>query len=416
MSYLIEEQKHIDLIKRAIGYKEFIVIIAALMAINSIAIDIMLPATKDILTDFHVANENDQHYIISCYLISFGITQIFFGPISDRYGRRSLVLIGLALYSFASIACALTSNFHVLLLLRLLQGVGGAVMRVLTTAMVRDLYDGKKMAKVMSMVMMIFLIVAMLGPTVGQIILFFGNWKLIFMIMGITSLGLMIWVYLRLPETLYAQTSLSFSSVKKNLWSVISDRNALCYTLATSIVMGCIFASINTSQQVYDGIYNLGVWFPVAFATATIFQVIAAFFNSRLVMTLGIRFIAHSMLLLFSSVSCVWFVSSLLTDGVVPFYYYMMLYSFIMFTCGGIIANFNTLALESLGKIAGTASSVSGCLQTSIATVLGFLVAQQFDDTTIPNSAGFFFLSFIAILLILWAERGCLFMQNASQK
>ncbi|AQX27947.1 MULTISPECIES: multidrug effflux MFS transporter [unclassified Bartonella] len=414
MSYSADEQRHIDAIRKKIGYKEFVITIAALMAINSIAIDIMLPAMPDILNSLHATNENDQHYIISCYLISYGVTQIFFGPISDRYGRHKLVLIGLACYSFAAIGCIFASNLPMLIILRIMQGIGGAAMRVLTVSIVRDLYDGRKMAEVMSIVMMIFLIATMIGPAIGQIILLFGQWQLIFIFMAIIGFGLMIWIQIRLPETLYTQRSLSFSSIKNNLWLIITNRSTLCYTLATSIILGCIFTTINTSQQVYEGIYNLGIWFPVAFALGAAFQAISSFFNSRLVGILGMQRISHTMLLLFCVISCIWFFESVLTGGIIPFPFFMLLYCMLMFTCGGIIANFNTLSLEPLGKIAGTASSVSGFLQTSIGTSLGFFIAQCFDETTIPNSAGFFFLSIIAIFLVLWAENGRLFTQNNS--
>ncbi|MGF7157782.1 multidrug effflux MFS transporter [Bartonella heixiaziensis] len=412
MSYSVDEQKHSDAIREKIGYKEFVILIASLMAINSIAVDIMLPAMPNILNSLNVINENDQHYIISSYLISYGVTQIFFGPISDRYGRRKIILIGLALYSFAAIGSAFVSNFSLLLILRALQGMGGAAMRVLTVSIVRDIYSGRKMAEVMSIVMMVFLIAPMIGPATGQIILLFGNWQFIFIFMAIIGLGLMIWIQLRLPETLYAQRSLSFSSVKHNLWIVITNRTTLCYTLATSIILGCIFTAVNTSQQTYEGIYNLGLWFPIAFAVGAAFQALSSFFNSQLVGRLGMRRIAHAMLLLFCITSCVWFVGSILTDGILPFAFYMLLFCILMFACGGIMANFNTLALEPVGEIAGTASSISGFLQTSIGTGLSFFIAQQFNETTIPNSAGFFFLSLIAILLVLWAERGRLFKQH----
>ncbi|WP_375626902.1 MULTISPECIES: multidrug effflux MFS transporter [unclassified Bartonella] len=414
MSYSVDEQKHSDAIREKIGYKEFVILIASLMAINSIAVDIMLPAMPNILNSLNVINENDQHYIISSYLISYGVTQIFFGPISDRYGRRKIILIGLALYSFAAIGSAFVSNFSLLLILRALQGMGGAAMRVLTVSIVRDLYSGRKMAEVMSIVMMVFLIAPMIGPATGQIILLFGNWQFIFIFMAMIGFGLMIWIQFRLPETLYAQRSLSFSSVKHNLWIVITNRTTLCYTLATSIILGCIFTAVNTSQQTYEGIYNLGLWFPIAFAVGAAFQALSSFFNSQLVGRLGMRRIAHAMLLLFCITSCVWFVGSILTDGILPFAFYMLLFCILMFACGGIMANFNTLALEPVGEIAGTASSISGFLQTSIGTGLSFFIAQQFNETTIPNSAGFFFLSLIAILLVLWAERGHLFRQYHS--
>ncbi|KEC54476.1 multidrug effflux MFS transporter [Bartonella koehlerae] len=415
MSNSINEKTHSDVLQKKIGYKEFVILIGALMAINSIAVDIMLPAMPDILNSLHVINENDQHYIISSYLMSYGIAQIFFGPISDRYGRRKLILIGLAFYSFAAIGCAFIFNFSLLLILRILQGIGGAAMRVLTVSVVRDLYNGRKMAEVMSIVMMIFLIAPIIGPSTGQFILLFGNWKIIFIFMAIIGFGLMIWIQLRLPETLYAQRSLSFSSIKHNLRIIITNRITLCYTLAASNILACIFTAVNTAQQTYEGIYSLGLWFPIVFAISAAFQALSSFFNSQFVGRLGMRRIAHTMLLLFCVTSCILFVGSILTDGVISFPLYILLFCILMFACGGIMANFNTLALESVGEIAGTASSVSGFLQTSIGTGLSFFIAQQFNETITPNSAGFFFLSFIAIFLVLWAERGYLFRQYNTQ-
>ncbi|WP_455474905.1 multidrug effflux MFS transporter [Bartonella sp. B30(2025)] len=415
MSYSIDEQKHIDTIKEKIGYKEFVILLGALMIINSIAIDIMLPAMSRILEDLHVIDDNYQHYIISFYLISYGLTQIFFGPISDRYGRRKLILVGLAFYSFAAVCSAFVSNLSTLLILRILQGSGGAAIRVLTVSIIRDLYSGRKMAEVISIVMMVFLIAPMIGPATGQVILLFGYWQLIFAFMAAIGFGLMIWIYFRLPETLHTKRSLSFSSVKHNFWLVISNRFSFCYTLAASIILGCIFVSINTSQQVYEGIYNLGFWFPIAFATGAAFEVLSSFLNSLFVVRLGMRRISHTMLLLFCIVSCIWLVSSIFANGAVSFPLYMLLYCTLMFACGGMMANFNTLALEPLGEIAGTASAVSGFFQSSIGASLAFIIAEQFDNTTVPNSAGFFFLSLIAILLVLYAERGHLFKQYHSK-
>ncbi|WP_455477614.1 multidrug effflux MFS transporter [Bartonella sp. B41] len=411
MPHSIDRQKHIDAIKKKIGYKEFVIILAALMTINSIAIDIMLPAMPDILKNLHVTNENHQHYIISCYLISYGVSQIFFGPISDRYGRRKLILIGLAFYSFAAICCAFVSSLPTLLVLRIFQGVGGAAMRVLTISVIRDIYSGRKMAEVISIVMMVFLIAPMIGPATGQIILLFVSWKFIFAFMAIIGFSLTIWIYLRLPETLHVQRSLSFSSVRHNLGFVVTNRSSLCYTLAASIILGCLFITINTSQQIYEEIYNLGLWFPVAFAAGAAFEIMSSFLNSLFVGRIGMRRISHSMLLLFCIISCVWFISAILTDGVIPFYFYMLLQCILMFACGSMMANFNTLALEPLGEMAGTAASVSGFLQTSIAAGLSFLISQEFNETTTPNAAGFFFLSIIAIIFILWAENGRLFKQ-----
>ena len=296
---------------------------------------------SDMSLSLKMSGRNDQHYIIFSYLVGFGLSQLLFGPISDRYGRRKPIIAGLIFYSLSSAACAFAPNFGWLLALRAIQGIGAAATRVLTISIVRDIYGGRQMAEVMSIVMMVFMIVPVVAPAVGQAIMFFGHWQLIFLFMAVAGILIAIWIYFRLPETLYEERPLTFSSVGESLWMVVSNRVSLCYTLAFSLVLGGLFCTLNTSQQIYDGIYHLGPWF--------------------------------------------------------------------MFSYGGLGANFNSLAMEPLGKVAGTASSVFGFLQTIIGAGLGFIIAQQFDGTTIPIAGGFFLLSCGSIMLILVAEKGKLF-------
>lgn len=413
MSHTREELLHIESIKARLGYKEFIIMIAALMATNAIAIDIMLPAMNDISHSLNMTGINDQHYIIFSYLVGFGISQLIFGPISDRFGRRKPIIAGLVFYSITSAACAFAPSFSALLILRAIQGVGASATRVLTVSIVRDIYSGRQMAEVMSIVMMVFMIIPVIAPAVGQTIMIIGHWQLIFIFMGVSGLLIGTWVYFRLPETLYEQRSLAFSSIGKNLWTVISNRIALCYTLAVSLIVGSLFCALNTAQQIYDGIYNLGTWFPAAFALVATFQAFSAFLNSRFVGRFGMRTISHGLLLVFCVASLIWFVSSMLAGGSVPFIYFMILFIIIMFSFGGLGANFNALAMEPLGKIAGTASSVFGFLQTTIGAGIGFVIAQQFNGTTIPVAGGFFILGAGALILVLIAEKGRLFSHLA---
>ncbi|WP_279110417.1 multidrug effflux MFS transporter [Bartonella apis] len=409
MSHHLSERQHIDAVKATLGYKEFIVMIATLMATNAIAIDIMLPAMSDMSLSLKMSGQNDQHYIIFSYLVGFGLSQLLFGPISDRYGRRKPIIAGLIFYSLSSAACAFAPNFGWLLTLRAIQGIGAAATRVLTISIVRDIYGGRQMAEVMSIVMMVFMIVPVVAPAVGQAIMFFGHWQLIFLFMAIAGIAIAIWVYFRLPETLYEKRPLTFSSVGESLWMVVSNRVSLCYTLAFSLVLGGLFCTLNTSQQIYDGIYHLGPWFPAAFALVAAFQALSSFLNSLFVGRFGMRKISHTLLLIFCIASLVWFIGSIYEGGATPFSYFMLLLVIIMFSYGGLGANFNSLAMEPLGKVAGTASSVFGFLQTIIGAGLGFIIAQQFDGTTIPIAGGFFLLSCGSILLILIAEKGKLF-------
>lgn len=412
MPHTLGEQQHINAVKTRLGYKEFIIMIATLMATNAIAIDIMLPAMSDMSHSLHLTGQNDQHYIIFSYLVGFGLSQLLFGPISDRYGRRKPIIAGLIFYSLSSIACAFAPNFAWLLILRAIQGIGAAATRVLTISIVRDVYGGRQMAEVMSIVMMVFMIVPVVAPAIGQAIMVLGHWQFIFIFMTIAGFIIAAWVYFRLPETLYEERPLTFSSVGQSLWMVLSNRVALCYTLAFSLVLGSLFCTLNTSQQIYDGIYHLGPWFPAAFALVAAFQALSSFLNSVFVGRFGMRTISHVLLLIFCITSLIWFIWCCVQGGSIPFVYFMLLLIVIMFSYGGLGANFNSLAMEPLGKVAGTASSVFGFLQTVIGAGLGFVIAQRFDGTTIPIAGGFLVLSCGSIILVLIAERGRLFSHN----
>lgn len=409
MSHNAQEEQQIAEIKSHIGLREFVTLIAALMATNAFAIDIMLPAMNDIKKTLNVVGENAHHLVIFVYLISFGVSQLFFGPLSDRFGRRKPLLFGLLFYAAASLACAFAPSFTSLLILRAIQGVGAAATRILCVSIVRDLYGGRQMAEVMSIAMMVFMVVPILAPATGQTILLFGPWPLIFILMAVAGIAIAAWVWKRLPETLFAPRPLTFSSVVDGLKIVLSNRVSLCYTLAFSVILAALFASLNTAQQIYDGIYHLGAWFPAAFAAVAAFQALAAFLNSRFVGRLGMRRISHGLLIVFIIAALIWFLWCYFSTGPVPFAVYLILFMILMFSFGAMGANFNALAMEPLGKIAGTASSVFGFLQMIIGAGGGFLISQTFDGTTMPIAAGFLGVGLIAFVLVLIAEKGRLF-------
>lgn len=401
------QERHIAEIQSKIGKKQFIAMMAFLVAINSIAIDIMLPAMEQIKASLHVDGINEHQYIIFFYLLGFGITQLFFGPVSDRFGRRIPLITGLVIYSVSSFACAFSPSFLALLALRTLQGIGAAATRAITVSIVRDLYHGRKMAEVMSIVMMVFMIVPIIAPATGQTILLFGDWPFIFIFMAFAGLLITLWTALKLPETIFERRPFTLASIKDGFKQVLSNQAALCYTLAFSVLLGALFGIVNTATQIYIGIYDLGKWFPVAFAGVAMFQALSSFCNAQFVGRFGMRKISHSMLLCYLAAALVWLVWSL--TGGVPFPAFIMLFSIIMFSFGAIGANFNALAMEPLGKVAGTASSVFGFMQTIIGASLGIIIGQTFNGTTVPIAGGFLLFGFIALMLVLLAEKGKLF-------
>ena len=250
------------------GKIEFIALMALLMALNALAIDIMLPGLQEIGASLGVENENHRQYVISAYLIGFAIAQLAYGPVSDRFGRRVPMFFGLAVYIVSSLCAILVPSFAALLALRFIQGIGSAAMRVITVSIVRDIFGGRAMAEVMSLIMMVFMVVPVLAPGTGQVVMLFGEWHLIFVFMAVMAAVIGAWMYVRLPETLHPEDVRPFTarSVLEGFRIVLTDRVALCYTLASTFIFGALFGFINSAQQIYVGIYGLGVWFPVAFA------------------------------------------------------------------------------------------------------------------------------------------------------
>ncbi|MFU0503567.1 multidrug effflux MFS transporter [Pseudaminobacter sp. NGMCC 1.201702] len=395
------------------GKAEFIALMAMLMAMNALAIDIMLPGLQEIGASLGVESENHRQYVISAYLMGFAFAQIVYGPLSDRFGRRMPMIAGLVISVLAALAGAVAPTFEALLLMRFVHGVGSAATRVITVSIIRDVFGGRQMAEVMSLVMMIFMIVPVIAPGTGQVIMLFGEWHLIFVFMAAISLAVTLWMALRLPETLDPADIRPFTlkSIVQGFGIVLSDRVALCYTLASAFIFGALFGFINSAQQIYVGIYELGAWFPVAFAAVAAFMALSSYLNARLVGRFGMRRISHGALIGFMIVSGIWFVLSLF--GTIPFPLFLLLFALAMFQFGLIGSNFNALAMEPLGHVAGTASSVLGFMGTAGGGVIGALVGQAFDGTTTPLGAGFLGVSVVGLIFVIIAEKGKLFQPHS---
>jgi DHA1 family bicyclomycin/chloramphenicol resistance-like MFS transporter len=399
---------------KGMGKVEFIAMMAMLMAINALAIDIMLPGLQQIGASLGVTSENHRQYVISAYLMGFAISQLFYGPLSDRFGRRVPMFTGLIVYIVSAIACVFVPSFTSLLLFRLLQGIGSAATRVITISIVRDVYGGRMMAEVMSLIMMVFMIVPVIAPGTGQTVMLFGNWHLIFIFMAAIASAVFVWVYIRLPETLDPADVRPFTlkSVARGFQIVLTNRVALCYTLASSFIFGALFGFINSAQQIYIGIYDLGVWFPVAFSAVAVMMAFSSFVNSRFVGRFGMRRLSHGALLAFMSINGLWLLLTLFGPHPTSFVLYMLFFAAAMFQFGWIGSNFNSLAMEPLGHVAGTASSVLGFMSTAGGGAIGALIGQAYDGTTLPLVAGFFVLSLIGLIFVLIAERGKLFQPH----
>ena len=380
-----------------------------MMALNALAIDSMLPALPAIGADLGVANENSRQWVVTAYLLGFGAAQLIYGPVADRFGRKSVLLFGVGVYVMFSLLATLAPTFETLILARIGQGLGSACTRVLAVSIVRDRYEGRTMARVMSFSFLVFLGVPILAPSLGQLIMLVGPWRWIFAGLGLIGVGLIVWASLRLPETLKPEDRLPIQV--KRLTSAyrtaLTDRTALGYTLAMTAITGALFGFINSSQQIFADVFDAEAAFPAVFALIAGGIAVASLVNARLVVRLGSRKISHTALIGFTTVSAVH--AAVALSGHETIWTFAVLQTLTMFCFGLIAGNFGAMAMETMGHIAGTAASIQGFISTVFGSLLGFAVGQQFNGTTVPMSLGFTVFGLTALALVLFAERGRLF-------
>lgn len=398
-----------DHFTRVLSRPEFIALMAALMALNALAIDVMLPALPYMGEALGVTSENERQYVIAAYMLGMGIAVLGFGPLTDRFGRRAPLLVGMGIYIVAAIAAVFAPSFAILIVLRFIQGMGAASVRVIATAVVRDRYSGREMAEVMSLTFMVFMAIPIIAPGIGQVILLVGDWHNIFIFMGLLAAAFWLWTWFRLPETLpeTQRRPLSLKAVIDGFRLVFTNRVAFSYGLAGMFLFGALFGFISSAQQIYVDIYGLGVYFPVAFAAMAGLMAVSSFTNSRIVRRLGMRRLSHGAVLSFTAFSGVWLAFAL--SGFLPLWLFFSLLALIMFSFGWASANMNSLSMEPLGAVAGTASAVFGFIQTVGGALIGSYVGQLFDGTTVPAAMGYFSMGVLSLICILVAERGRLF-------
>jgi DHA1 family bicyclomycin/chloramphenicol resistance-like MFS transporter len=394
---------------RPMGFPEFVVAIAAVMALNPLAMDMMLPALPNIRVSFQIAVANQAQLVLSTFLIGFGVGQFVMGPLSDRFGRRPVLLGGMILYSIASVLAVAAPSFEMLLLARALQGLGTSATRVIAVSIVRDCYAGRRMAGVMSLAMMVFIAVPVVAPSFGQAVMLWTQWRGIFVVLMVYGMATLIWSALRMPETLPVdmRKSLALGDVLSAFRQTVTNRQTLGYALACGGVWGTMFAFVFAAQQVFTDIFKLGHYFPLAFAVIATGVAIAGFVNSRLVGRLGMRVISHGALVIFALVAICMLVAVKLQ--MLPLPLFMLLSALMMFAFGLMMANFTALAMEPHGNIAGTASSLYGSVTTLLAIGVGMLIGQSYDGTLLPFATGFLICALAALSIAAITEKGRLF-------
>jgi DHA1 family bicyclomycin/chloramphenicol resistance-like MFS transporter len=388
------------------SFAEFVVIISLMMSLTALSTDAMLPALPEIGSDLGVQNANERQLVVSVLFLGQAFGQLFFGPLSDRVGRKPAVYAGYALFIAGALLSILASSFPMMLGGRLLQGLGTSAPRAVTLALVRDRYKGRPMARVMSFATTVLILVPMIAPLLGQSILLFSGWRGIFGSFVLMALITVSWFALRMPETLAPEHRAPFSlqRIVGATLEIVRNRTALGYTVSAGLVSGAFLGYLNSAQQIFQEQYALGKLFPLILGTISLSIGLATFLNARLVMRFGMRFLVRRSLLLIAGLSVLALGIVLPLGGQAPLWLFVAYLMMTFFCVGVLFGNQNSMAMEPLGHLAGMGAAVVGSLSRLISMSLGTIIGQSYNGTLIPLIAGLALLSGLAMLAVRWAD------------
>ena len=381
---------------------EFVVLMAALMSIVALSIDALLPALPDIGNSLNVSNPNDNQLLITMIFLGLGFGQLIFGPLSDAFGRKPIVYIGFILFIIASIICVTTKSFEMMIFGRVLQGIGLSSPRTIAIAMVRDSYSGDYMAKIMSIIVMVFILVPVIAPTLGQFLLNFYHWKVIFYVNLIFGTLVMIWFWLRQSETLKEDNKILF---KASLFidgtkEFFKHKSAVAFTIVSGFITGSFMVYLSTSQQIFEQQYNLADLFPYIFASLAISVGLATFLNSRLVVKYGMWKIAYTAVITYCIISFLYI--ALYWSGKNPSIEILItFFALQFFAIGFLFGNLRALAMQPLGHIAGIGAAINGFISTVMAVPIANFIGNYIDTSVLPIFIGFSIFGVLSLLVFL---------------
>ena len=392
-----------------IGERELIWMMALLMALNAFGIDAILPALDELATDLG-ASGNSRQFVVGAYLLAAGLGTLVPGSIADRYGRRPVLFVALGFYIVLSVACALATSFEALVALRAVQGFSAAGIIALPPAIIRDRVGGDRMARMMSLIFVIFLLVPAIAPSIGQgVIELFGDWRRIFVVMAVAGVAMTAWVHFRLPETLHAEDrqEIRLRPIVRNMTHAVTLRETIGYTLGSALVFGGLFGFINSSQQLIGEAFGAGDSFPLIFAICAGCMAISNWSNSRIVERYGARRVSHAALFVFIAVAAaqLWFASQ--PDE--SLWTFVPLMAANMSLLGFIGANFGSIALQPFRHIAGAASSAQGFLRMTSGAALGAAIGFAYDGTARPLALALLVTAVLSLAFVMFSEKGELF-------
>ncbi len=391
------------------GAKEFVALMAMLQALQALAVDAMLPALGRISGDLGAASPNQRQLVVGVYILFTGLGSLIPGTLADRYGRRPVILGTLVAYVVCTAAAALVTSFSGLLVARAALGVGAAGLVVLPAAIIRDRFEGDRMAKLQSMVSMVFMFVPMIAPSLGQGVLLFAGWRWIFGMMALLGAAVGVWTALRLPETLHFdyRQPMRISTVLRTMRDVTVNRAAYGYVFGMALIQGVMFGYINSTQQLLGEHFGAGKRFPLIFGGMALVMATTSFINSRIVERFGARRVSHSALLVYIATSCAQL--ALANSGAETLWTFVPLMTLNMCLLGFIGANFGSIALQPFARNAGAAASAQAFIRMVLAAGLGALIGQAYDGTARPLALALLGAGTGALALVMLSEHGRLF-------
>lgn len=387
---------------------EFVSLLAFMISILALSIDAMLPALAQIGMDLGLEDPNQAQLVISSMFLGFAIGQIVAGPLSDCYGRKPVIYGGYVIFILGCLLSMVTTSFTVMLIGRVLQGLGAAAPRIVGIALVRDGYEGRAMARIMSIVMAIFILVPAVAPAVGQGVMLVADWRAIFGVLLIVALVAFFWFAIRQPETLASgdRRIFSFVSLWDGIYEAFTYRALVGYTVASGIIFGAFLGYLSSAQQVFQSTYETGQLFSLYFGAAALAIGAASVFNSRVVVKFGMRYMTSRGLWMMTAISILFLLVVIASDGVPPFSLFMLWLLAAFFCIGVLFGNFNALAMEPVGHMAGLGAAITGAFSTFISIPLGWAIGAAYDGTIVPLVGGFAVLGMVSIAVMWATERG----------
>ena len=379
---------------------EFVVLMAALMSIVALSIDAVLPALPHIGNHINSLGDTENQKLITAIFLGLGFGQLLFGPLSDSFGRKPMVYFGFGVFVIASIICITTRNFEMMIFGRVLQGVGLSAARTMSIAIVRDSYSGDHMAKILSIVVMTFILVPVIAPMLGQFLLVQFGWKSIFTINLLFGSLIMLWFWRRQPETLHEKYQKTFrlSIFKSGTIAFFRIKPAVIYTLLSGLITGSFMVYLSTSQQIFQVQYDLGEYFPYIFASLAVTIGLSTFLNSAIVMRFGMWNLVHIALLMFVIISLIYVI--IYWSGINPPIEILMLFLMLQFaSVAFLFGNYRALAMQPMGHIAGIGSALNGFISTVMAVPIANYIGSFVKTSVLPLFMGFLITGLVALVL-----------------